>query len=203
MDRRIIIGLFATCLFLSLGANWAQDWPSVRRAGGDIKTISANFVQTKKLEILKAPLVAQGKFVFKSPDSLRWEYNSPVRSLTLMNAGKLRRFVWSDNQWRADANPSSQAMQAVLGKVQMWLQGNFQDGAGFIAKLESGPPALIKLDAGKAIRPYVEEIVLRLGKNPGVIQRIDIKEYERSSTSIEFKELIINAPVNSEIFESP
>ena len=94
-------------------------------------------------------------------------------------------------------------MQAVFGKMQRWLQGNFQDGADFIAKLESGPPALIKLDAGKAIRPYVEEIVLRLGKNPGVIQRIDIKEYERSLTSIEFKDLIINAPVNSEIFESP
>lgn len=203
MYRRILIGLFAIFLFLCLGAGWTRDWASLRQAGGDIKTISANFIQTKKLEILKQPLVAQGRFFYQAPDSLRWEYTTPVRSLALMQAGELQRFVWSGNQWRADANPSSQAMQAVLGKMQMWLQGSFQDQTGFTAKLESGPPAFIKLEAGKAMRPYVEEIVLRLGQRPGVIERIDIREYEHSSTRIEFKDLKLNAPIASEVFAKP
>lgn len=203
MDRRIHIGLLAICLFLCLGAGWAQDWASVRRAGGDIKTISANFIQTKKLEILKQPLVARGKFLYQAPNSLRWEYTTPVRSLTLMQSDKLKRFVWSRGEWCSDANPSSQAMQAVLSKMQMWLQGKFKDQAGFTAKLESGSPAVIRLEAGKAMRPFVEEIVLRLGQSPGVIQRIDIKEYGRSSTSIEFKDLKLNAPVDSEVFAKP
>jgi hypothetical protein len=203
MDRRIPIWLFAICLVLCLGAGWAQNWDSVRRAGAEVKTISATFVQTKKLKILKEPLVSKGRFVFKAPDSLLWEYSSPVRSLTLMQAGKLQRYVWSDNQWRGDANPSSQAVQAVLGKMKMWLQGNFQDQTGFTATLESGPPAVIKLEAGKAMRPYVEEIILRLGRSPGAIKSIDIKEYGNSSTRIEFNDLKLNAPVGEEVFAKP
>ena len=203
MERPIAICMLAICLFLCLGADSAQDWASIRQAGENINTISAEFIQTKNLEILKEPLLSRGRFFYQAPDSIRWEYISPIRTLTLMQGDKLQRFVWSQNSWRSDANPSAQAMQAVLGKMQLWLQGKFQGGSEFTATLLDGPNTLIQLKAGEAMRAYVEEIVMTLGHKPGVIKRIDIKEYGRSSTSIEFHDLKLNMPIDSKVFSEP
>ncbi len=203
MERRIVIGLLAICLFLCLGAGWAEDWASIRQAGKNINTISAEFIQSKNLEILKEPLLSRGRFFYQAPDSIRWEYISPIRTLTLMQGDKLQRFVWSQNSWRPDANLSTQAMQAVLGKMRLWLQGKFQGGSEFTATLLHGPNTQIQLKGGEAMRAYVEEIVITLGHKSGMINRIDIKEYGRSSTSIEFHDLKLNAPVDSKVFSEP
>ncbi|HZN54892.1 MAG TPA: outer membrane lipoprotein carrier protein LolA [Candidatus Polarisedimenticolaceae bacterium] len=44
---------------------------------GQIRTLSAEFVQTTKNPILKQPLVAKGEFYLTKPDSVLWQYSSP------------------------------------------------------------------------------------------------------------------------------
>lgn len=42
-----------------------------------IRTLSAEFVQTTKNPILKQPLVAKGEFYLTKPESVLWQYSSP------------------------------------------------------------------------------------------------------------------------------
>ena len=44
---------------------------------GSVRTLSAEFVQTTRNALLKAPIVAKGKFFLTKPDSVLWEYTSP------------------------------------------------------------------------------------------------------------------------------
>jgi outer membrane lipoprotein-sorting protein len=42
-----------------------------------IRTLSAEFVQTTESPLLKDPIVAKGQFYLTKPDSVLWEYSSP------------------------------------------------------------------------------------------------------------------------------
>ncbi len=44
---------------------------------GQIRTLSAEFVQTTRSPLLKDPIVAKGQFYLTKPDSVLWEYQSP------------------------------------------------------------------------------------------------------------------------------
>src|SRR5882762_4787187 len=47
------------------------------RVQGQIRTLSAEFVQITRSPLLKEPLVAKGQFCLTKPDSVLWEYTSP------------------------------------------------------------------------------------------------------------------------------
>lgn len=44
---------------------------------GQIRTLSAEFIQTTRSPLLKDPIVAKGQFYLTKPDSVLWEYSSP------------------------------------------------------------------------------------------------------------------------------
>lgn len=50
-----------------------------------INTMSCNFVQTKKLHMLKSSVSSRGKMYYSKPNRLRWEYTSPYRYQFVMN----------------------------------------------------------------------------------------------------------------------
>ncbi len=44
---------------------------------GQIRTLSAEFVQTTRSPLLNDPIVAKGRFYLTKPDSVLWEYSAP------------------------------------------------------------------------------------------------------------------------------
>jgi outer membrane lipoprotein-sorting protein len=44
---------------------------------GQIRTLSAEFIQTTRSPLLKDPIVAKGRFYLTKPDSVLWEYSAP------------------------------------------------------------------------------------------------------------------------------
>jgi outer membrane lipoprotein-sorting protein len=44
---------------------------------GQIRTLSAEFVQTTRSPLLNEPMVANGRFFLTKPDSVLWEYSTP------------------------------------------------------------------------------------------------------------------------------
>jgi len=44
---------------------------------GQIRTLSAEFLQTTRSPLLKDPIVAKGRFYLTKPDSVLWEYSAP------------------------------------------------------------------------------------------------------------------------------
>jgi outer membrane lipoprotein-sorting protein len=44
---------------------------------GQIRTLSAEFVQTTRSPLLKDPMIAKGRFYLTKPDSVLWEYSAP------------------------------------------------------------------------------------------------------------------------------
>ena len=47
------------------------------RVQGQVRTLSAEFIQTTRSPLLRDPIVAKGRFYLTKPDSVLWEYSAP------------------------------------------------------------------------------------------------------------------------------
>ena len=83
------------------------------------------------MKILKRPLISKGKFYFSKPDSLRWEYTSPIESILLAHKGQIRSFIKGKHGIQEDSRSKAQAMQIVMKEIASWLKGNFHKNQSF------------------------------------------------------------------------
>lgn len=199
--RRIEVLLLSAAL-ACLGADWADSWDAIRRTAAGIDSIQANFVQEKRLAILARPLASHGRLVFRKPDSLRWEYDSPVKSLLLMHGGRTRQFVECDGRLIEAAGAAVEALPLVMGEITLWLGGRFAESADFAAELIPGRRVVLS-PRNPALARIIRRIELDFDDTPGMIRRVTISESETSETTLEFDSARLNQPLAQDLFEKP
>ncbi len=186
----------------AVGLGWADSWQTLRAAAAGVESIQADFRQEKHLPILAQPLISEGRFFFRRPDCLRWEYRRPVRSVLLLNGGKTERFVQSGDGLAADRGAGLQAMNAVTDEMRRWLAGDFESSTLFTARLEA-KQRIVLTPRADAMAEFIRRIELELDSRPGVIGAVTIYEDDQSFTRIVFDDVRLNAPVDARLFEDP
>ena len=198
----VLLASFLTLLSPVLAA-WTDDWASIRAAADKVQSLQADFTQTKHLRILKRPIVSQGKFYYRRPGQIRWEYTSPVKSVVLLNGGSLRRYTWRGNRWVRDAGANLGPVQAVLGEMDLWMRGDFASSKVFAPQLKPGSPVRIRLSPrDAALKKYIAGIDLVLSSTPGVVDAIEISEGPGASTQIDLQGVKRNQRIPDKVFES-
>jgi len=200
----LVAGPAAAAAAGASGPVWARSFESIRQAAAGVKTVQARFTQEKHLKILAKPLVSTGRFAFSAPDSIRWEYEAPVRSVLLMNRGKLSRFAFRDGAWVADAAGRVEAMRVVVAEIQGWLTGRFEQSKTFSPALEPGArPKVVLTPADPALADFIQRIVLTLADRPGELESIEIVESPSARTLLRFEHSRLNAALEPGAFEPP
>jgi outer membrane lipoprotein carrier protein len=183
--------------FMCLG--WADSWEGIRSAASTITSVKAEFVQEKHMEILAGPLVSKGVFYFKAPNSLRWEYRSPIQSILLMHAGRTKRYLKKNGTITEDTGAHLQSMQIILQDIAQWLNGRFKENPAFSASLEPDRKIVLR-PKEKGLASMIQRIELILSDRPGIISAVIIYEGEKSYTRFEFKNAVLNQPLQDSIF---
>lgn len=194
-----ILLMLAIVLVSFIFVGWSKNWDQLRKDAEQIKTIRSDFVQEKHLQILSRPLISKGVFYYEAPGSLRWEYQSPIRSILLMHEGRVTRYIWGKNGFRKDSGLSLQAMQIVLQEITKWLGGHFDDNPDFTASLEPDR-RIVLTPKKKALSAIIRNIELILSDRPGVIKSVTIYEGEKSFTKIIFKNVRVNEVLKETVF---
>ena len=193
------IGVLFFCVVL---AGWADNWEDIRRESAKIKSVSAHFSQEKHMQILTRPLVSKGLFYFQAPDSVRWEYTSPIRSVLLMRKGDIRRYTAGSKGLVEDKGVALESMQIVLQEISRWSTGQFTANENFSAALKGGRGAKIILTPKeKGLSSMISHIVITLSPDrPGVIKSVRITESEGNYTLFEFSDVQINGKMSESVF---
>jgi hypothetical protein len=180
---------------------WARSWESIKTTAREVRSVRADFTQEKHMKILARPLVSKGKFIYRSPGSLRWEYLSPVRSVLLMHEGGVRRFVKGRRGFTEDAGARLEAMRIVVEQIAQWLHGDFDANPDFSAKLLPGKPSRIILTPREeGLASIIRHIELRLSARPGVIDSVIIEEGRDSRTVLRFTGARLNEAIADRTF---
>ena len=193
--------LLLAVLLMSPLAVRADDFAGLRKDSARISTISADFVQKKFMKILSKPLVSEGKFYFAKPDSIRWEYSKPVKSVIMSSKGVAKRYIASEGKMVEDKTGGARAMKIVLDEVAGWLSGTFDSNPSFAAALKEGPPTVITLTpVEKSMSGMIEKIEITISRKDMAIKSVRIIESATAETRIDFQHVVINKEINPSVF---
>jgi outer membrane lipoprotein-sorting protein len=194
-----------TGVFLALGPlNYAgaNDFEQLRKESANIKTIQAHFVQKKSMKILSRPLISEGRFYYAAPDSLRWEYFKPLRSIVIAYKNNTKRYIASGGKMVEDKTGGAQAMKIVLGEVAGWMSGKFDQNPSFAATINEGANTRITLTpTEKSMTGMIEKIEIILSKKSATVQSVKITESANNFTQINFDNVEINKAINPSVFQ--
>ena len=195
----IISGLFLVIISLTSAA--ADNFDQLRKDAANIKTIKARFMQKKSMKILSKPLITQGLFYYAAPDSFRWEYLKPLRSVVITYKGDTKRYIASGGKMIEDKTGGVQAMKIVLNEIAGWMSGKFDQNPSFAATLKEGAYTEITLTpVGKSLAGMIEKIKITLYKKEAAVKSVKIIESENAFTQIDFSDVQINKIISDKTF---
>jgi outer membrane lipoprotein-sorting protein len=196
----LIIGIFL--VIGPLNYAWASDFEKLRKESANIKTIQTRFVQKKSMKILSKPLISEGRFYYASPDSFRWEYFKPLRSVVITYKNNTKRYIASGGKMVEDKTGSAQAMKIVLNEVTGWMNGKFDQNPSFKATINEGANTRITLTpTEKSMSGMIEKIEIILSKKSATVKSVKIIESANNFTQIDFDNVEINKAINSSVFQ--
>lgn len=200
--RRPAVPVWGLFLLLPFLLAWEGGWDGFREASRQIDTLEARFVQKKNLPILAAPFVSQGRFFYRSPSQLRWEYDHPVRSVLMINRGSVKRYLRDGDLWREDSSAALPVMRVVMEEILNWHQGRFDASPHFQASLQVEPEPLVLLIPREASwKKMIRRIELEPSREQaGVMKSVRMVEDERTFTLLEFQRVRLNRPLPDRLF---
>ncbi len=167
-----------------------------------IRSVQADFVQEKQLPILAKPLFSRGRFIFQAPQSLRWEYFTPLHTVLLMRQGQVRKFIEEDGSFREEQGMGVDAMQIVLQEISGWLDGNISDTETF-SVTEVGEERIILTPRDGAFAKFIRRIELQLADQAGFMKTVTLYEGEGAYTKMSFTDSVLNGKIPETTFVSP
>ena len=196
--------VLACCiLLLSMPISVSADsFEQLRKESANIKTIQASFVQKKFMKILTKPLISEGLFYYIAPDSFRWEYLKPLRSVVIVHKGETRRYTASGGKMIEDKSGGAQAMKIVLSEVTGWMSGKFDQNPSFTATLKEGTNTLVTLTpVGKSMSGMIEKIEITISQKTATVKSVKIIESANAATLIDFTNVEVNKVISSSVFQ--
>jgi len=163
-----------------------------------IHSVRADFRQEKHLEILAGPILSTGIFIFQAPQSLRWEYRTPIRSLLIMHEGRVKKYVERDGRLQEETM-GFDSMQVVLSEITNWLDGRFTDNRMFKVSFPDKKTVLL-LPQDKGLGALISSIELKLGEQRGLLDEVTIFEGPDSYTRLIFSNRVLNQEIPASLF---
>lgn len=194
--------LFLLCLCLLLlpvAVSRAADAAAAPQAPIQLRSVQADFTQEKHLKILARPILSTGTFTFQAPQSLRWEYRSPVPSILLMHDGKMKKLLERDGKLVEDQGMGLDSMQVVLAEITNWLDGRFTDNAMFTVSFPDKQTILLT-PKEQGLAALISSIELKLGEQAGLLDAVTIFEGPGSSTRLTFSNRVLNQEIPASLF---
>jgi outer membrane lipoprotein-sorting protein len=185
----------------TLCIGWGDSWESIRRAGDNVTSIRADFTQEKHMPILTKPLVSKGMLFYQLPDSLRWEYTAPIRSILLQHGGVSKRFVQGREKMIEESGRQLEMVQFMLREIPLWLGGRFDENPLFHAELIDERRIDMRPKEA-AMSRIIERVEVTLSSTAGVIESVTVHEGQGVFTRFGFANVQLNKPIDESIFQA-
>jgi outer membrane lipoprotein carrier protein len=153
-----------------------------------IRSLWAEFLQEKHLEIFTGVVKARGRCIFQSPDRVRFEFTEPFQSVLIVKDGKLAKYEFVDGKWQKLATGQPQIILMVIDHITSWICGRFAEKRDvYDIAVEPGDPARIILSPKhEKFREHIKSIELVMTRGEEGLQQIIIREPGGDHTRITF-----------------
>lgn len=199
-------------LFISAGSLFAQSpfkpmkdtlvfKQKVDKMSKETNSIESDFIQVKNLAVLSEKITSKGSFSFMKQNNLRWEYTDPYKYIIVINKDKIlikdennkvKKYDMNANKVFKEINDIM--ISCVNGDI---LKSNkfsihyFENDKGY--KLELIPNI-------KSMKESLKKINMYFDKNVTSVIKLEMVENGDDTTTIDFMNKKLNAPVSPDKF---
>lgn len=165
-------------------------------------TLQSSFTQTTTIPLFATPVESKGRFAFKAPAQLRWEYLEPAQEGFILNNGGIIR--WEGEKAEHTVLPvSANPLSAILGKQLLgWISFDLDwIRKDYTLSLDKNTPRTLILEP-KTV-PLKEIIAsLRISfSDKGTASSVLVKEQSGSATLLQFTATEVNSPLTEKEFQ--
>lgn len=164
-----------------------------------IKTLQADFTQTKKMDFLDKSIITYGRMSLKTPDMLSWKYTKPYQYSIVFKDNKI--FI-NDQGKKSSVDAKSKTFEKINKLIVGSSNGQmFNDPEFSVSYLKNGNFNIAKFTPKSAqLMKYIKQIELYFPKNQSTVSQVNMTEASGDTTNIVFKNTKVNAPVAASEF---
>jgi len=167
-----------------------------------VKTLRSEFVQETVIPMFSRPMRTEGRFVFKRPDFLRWEFVAPMREGFALKGNSGVR--WEDDGARRTAfTVASDPVAGVIARQLMaWITVDLASISKeyAIESLSVAPLKLRMIPLRDDVKGVIAGITISFSAE-GPASEVVIEEAAGGTTTIAFTRTIVNGPVTDGEFD--
>lgn len=199
MKRQIYI-LILSLVALTSMAQTPQERQAIQqvsRAAAAIKTMQADFVQTKHLRMLGDKMVSRGRMCYQQSDRLRWEYTKPYAYTFILNGNSVmmskggHRDVVDVNRNKVFREIAQMMMSSVVGTC---LTDSKRFKVSMTVDKQTCTATL--LPQKKDVKAMFTRIVLVFNRKTSVVSKVTMYEKNGDRTEITLDNVRIGAAVS-------
>jgi outer membrane lipoprotein-sorting protein len=165
-----------------------------------LSTIQSGFVQVKHLQYLDAALESSGKFWYRTPDKVRWEYTKPYKYILVLNSGKLKMISESS---KTELDMKGNAIFEQINNIMIAsVSGNILDNKDYsVAIFENTDNYLIRMKpTSQSISNLINLMELFVDKKSLAVTKIIMTETGSDYSVISFSNIKIDEIIDENIF---
>ena len=168
-----------------------------------VRTLSAEFVQTTRNSLLKAPIVAKGKFFLTKPDSVLWEYTAPEPMSFVVADGEYTGYF--PERKRAEKRDIKRWSEQLfrffgLGQGSAELSKFYEIALGDPGSDMKGSYLLLLTPKKRRIKKNVEEVKLWVETGSLLPLRIDYVGKDGNGREIRFVNTRLNPDLAASLY---
>jgi outer membrane lipoprotein-sorting protein len=174
----------------------------LERKLASVTTVRSDFIQETVIPMFAKPMRTNGRFIFKHPDALLWEYLSPLNEGFSLKGGKGYR--WEDGREnKLFFTVQEDPLAAIIARqLVAWIAFDIQSISREyrIERVESETLRLKMTPLREDMRSVIANITISFNQD-GTASLVELSEQGGGRTSITFFNTVVNAPVNDKEFE--
>jgi len=174
---------------------------ALEQAQRETRTISARFVQTKRLGLLDEDLVSTGSFVFKQPDHVLWKVEEPQPMAVLITGQDVRIPGLTEQDRRAMAMGPIPAMFRQLGGILAGSVETVKQDFDMTAHEEGKSIRVKMVPREPQARRVFRELHISFSGEHLLVQEIRLENALGDSLDISFSEVRRNGDIPDSTFD--
>jgi len=165
-----------------------------------VESISSEFSQESHLSVFEETIVSNGRFLFRKPDKLRWEYLHPITEGFALDGDQGLR--WTKTTKTSFSLRSDPLMNIVARQLLAWAIFDLEWlSAEYDIALTGESPVLLKLVPKDTDTSQVlKHLLIEFSVSSNTVQRVEIHDQSGDLTRILFENSHVNTPLDNGMF---
>lgn len=150
----------------------------IEAAHKEHKDFAGDFEQEKYLPLFDDRINSSGRFAFKKPDHVRWEYTKPHQSILVVTGETGKKWSKATGRTEDVKLADDRGLDAVVKQLFTWFKGEFTKlKDDYDVEVLARKPSKLKMTPKKdAVKKFIASIEVQFGTNDDQITSVKILE---------------------------